>query len=443
MVLFLKMMNILYIRFKKMKKIFKKIGIKADTDFFKGVFVLASGTTIAQAIPILISPILTRIYTPEDFGVLSLYLSIISVCSIIAAGRYELAIVLPEKDEDGMSLLVLSILIVFCVSVLIVVVGFLSKNIIRGFFGDSRIFDWFYFIPLSTVLLGVFQACNSWLTRTKKFKQISVSKVGQATISSLAKLTFGIIHLKGIGLILGDVLGQITSVLIMGKEVFLNNRIIMQKISFNSLISMMKRYSDFPKYYLLSALLDSFTVSYPVFVISKIYGIETTGYYGLMTRTIAIPSIIIANSVSQVYFQRIVEIRNVKGNIKSFVNKAIKFLVSVAFPITLILFFWGPFLFSFVFGKKWLMSGEYARIFSFTFLIRFVTSPLSMIFAAVEKVKVGASWQIICFITTLLTLYIASNYNITTFLIIFAIHDIILYGFYLYLIINTAKNDGR
>jgi len=108
-----------------------------------------AGTSIAQAIPLAISPILTRIYTPKDFGVFALYISIASIISVVATGRYELAIMLPKKDDDAINLVVLSILIACCISI----VTFLGISIFNAeitlLLGNPAVSNWLYFIPLS------------------------------------------------------------------------------------------------------------------------------------------------------------------------------------------------------------------------------------------------------------------------------------------------------
>lgn len=407
------------------------------SEFLKNVFVLVSGNTVAQAIPILISPVLTRLYSPENFGVLSLYISVVSVITVIAAGRYELAIMLPEEDKEAINIVALCILIVIIVSFLTFILSFILGNAINNFFGSSKIIKWLPLLPVSIFFIGIYQVFNYWLTRKKRFKSSSTSKMAQSISGSAFKVSFGILGFKEFGLIVGEIIGSMLGFLVIITQ-SLKSKNVLSNISLSTIISKAKRYKDFPKYYLITALMDSITVAFPLFILSKSYGDEITGYYGLMLRTISIPSGIIAYSVSQVYFQKIVEMRIKKENIKAFLFKTIRNLSVLLLPIFLILLLAGPFLFSFVFGEKWIYAGEYARILSIAFYIRFIVSPLSMIFAAFERVRTGALWQIICFFTTITTLYFAASCDIKIFLVIFAIHDIILYGFYLYLIIKLS-----
>ena len=131
---------------------------KPKSEFSSNVLTLMTGTTIAQAIPIAISPILTRIYTPEDFGMFALYMSMATIISVIATGRYELAIILPEKDEDAINIMMLSIGITFLVSLITLLIIFIFNAQITLLFGNPNISQWLYFVPLTIVLTGVYQA---------------------------------------------------------------------------------------------------------------------------------------------------------------------------------------------------------------------------------------------------------------------------------------------
>ena len=112
---------------------------KPKSEFSRNVLTLMTGTTIAQAIPIAISTILTRIYTPEDFGIFALYMSIASMIAVVATGRYELAIMLPKKDEDAVSIVALSIIISFFVSFIALLIVSIFNTEIASLLGNPEI----------------------------------------------------------------------------------------------------------------------------------------------------------------------------------------------------------------------------------------------------------------------------------------------------------------
>ena len=181
--------------------------LKPKSEFSRNVLTLMTGTTIAQAIPIAISPILTRIYTPEDFGVFALYMSVASILSVIAAGRYELAIMLPKKDEDAINIVALSILISFFISFISFLVIFLFNAKITNLLGNSEISNWLYFIPITVLLTGMYRSFNYWSNRKKQYKRLATSKIIQSFTTSSTNLSMGFGGFGASGLILGGVLG--------------------------------------------------------------------------------------------------------------------------------------------------------------------------------------------------------------------------------------------
>ena len=164
---------------------------KPKSEFSRNVLTLMTGTTIAQAIPIAISPILTRIYTPEDFGVLALYISLVSIFSVIATLRYELAIMQPRQNDDAAALVVLSVVITSGISLFLLVGILVFNEKIQALFGNDEIGAWLFLCPVSVFLTGLYQALNYWNTRKKQYKKIASSKISQGVSASATQVGFG------------------------------------------------------------------------------------------------------------------------------------------------------------------------------------------------------------------------------------------------------------
>lgn len=179
-----------------------------------------TGTTIAQAIPIAISPILTRIYTPEDFA---LYMAIASILSVVATGRYEMAIMLPKKDEDAINIVALSIAISFFVSFIPFLIVFIFNTQITELLGNPEISNWLYFIPVTVLLTGIYQSFNYWSNRKKQYKRLATSRVIQSSAASATNLGMGFGGFGTSGLILGQILGQSVAATILGRVVWMED----------------------------------------------------------------------------------------------------------------------------------------------------------------------------------------------------------------------------
>jgi O-antigen/teichoic acid export membrane protein len=197
--------------------------LKPKSDFSRNVLTLMTGTTIAQAIPIAISPILTRIYSPEDFGIFALYMSIVSIIATMATGRYELAIMLPKKDEDTLNIMALSIIIVFFVSFLTFLIVFFFNAQITDFLGNTAISYWLYLVPISVLLTGVYQSLNYWFNRKKVYKTLAKNRIIQSSTTSITNLSLGFAGVGSSGLILSSVFGQGVVTALLSKFFFKNN----------------------------------------------------------------------------------------------------------------------------------------------------------------------------------------------------------------------------
>ena len=144
--------------------------LKPKSEFSRNVLTLMTGTTIAQAIPIAISPILTRIYTPGDFGVFALFLAIIGVFSVVASGRYELALMLPRKEEDAINIFSLGTIIIFLLTIFLFLFIFLFHQYLVDMSQNEEIGYWLYFMPLAFFLIGIFNLLSYYNNRQKNYK---------------------------------------------------------------------------------------------------------------------------------------------------------------------------------------------------------------------------------------------------------------------------------
>ena len=179
-----------------------------ESEFVRNVLTLMTGTTIAQAIPIAISPILTRIYTPDDFGIFALYMSIAGIISVIATGRYELAIMLPKDDKDAINIGVLSIIIAFFISLIVFLIVLIFNQEITNLLNNPKISNWLYFIPLSILLTGIFQSYNYWTNRKKGYKKLSITNITQTSTTAGSNIAMGFAKFGSSGLIIGTLIGQ-------------------------------------------------------------------------------------------------------------------------------------------------------------------------------------------------------------------------------------------
>lgn len=357
------------------------------SDFIKNVSTLLSGTAIAQAVPVLISPILSRLYTPDDFGVFALYMSIASVIGVLATGRYELAIMLPEKQKSAFNILALCLLLSLVTSVLtfILILFFIDPIIV--FFEEPKIKVWLYFIPIIVFFTGIYQTFNYWSTRNKMFKRNATSRISQSTIAGGTQLGYGFLNSGAGGLILGYILGIITAALVLGWNTIKNFAHIKKEISIQEIKDNAHKYRNFIRINTPHAFIDSLQDNGIVYLIMYFFSKQILGSYSFAYRILKAPVGLIGNAIYQVLYQKATETFNAGQNLKPMVKRILINLFVIGLPVFTILFIFTPEIFTFIFGAKWHEAGEFAQILVPWIFLNFLANPISFIAIVVNKQK--------------------------------------------------------
>ncbi|WP_339226790.1 oligosaccharide flippase family protein [Oceanobacillus sp. FSL K6-2867] len=397
-----------------------------SNEFNKNVLKLMTGATIAQAIPVAISPILTRLYTPEDFGVLTIFIALTAIFGSIVNARYELAIVLPEKEEDSINLVALSILIAIFISSLLLVAILLFKNSIILLLGNDQIGLWLYFVPLTVLFIGIFNSLNYLNTRLKMFGVIAKVKVVKSVSLAIVQLGLGFLKVGAGGLVSGQIVSHVFANGKLAKEVF-SNKALLSYIRIKDMVRLGKRYSSFPKYSMGAVLANNLSQHLISFFLPALYSISSVGFYGLVNRILGMPSTIIGNSVGQVFFQRASEEKLIHGNAKATFNSTLKKLLIISTPLFIIFFIAAEDLVAFVFGEDWREAGLYSSILAPLFMIRFINTPLSTITSIFEKNHVALIMQLSYLIVTIVLFLIAYYFRMSI------IHFLVMYSVVLFL----------
>lgn len=399
-------------------KIFENL---KKNEFIINLTPLFLGTSSAQVILLFTSPILTRIFSPENFGVFVIYQSILSILLVIASMRYELSIMLPKKDSDSLSLFFLSFFIVLILSLFLL----MSLIIILLIIEINNLEAFFYLVP-GLFLAGFYQILVNWNNRKSNFKIIAFANLVQTFFISFFQIIFGLLGFFSQGLIIGSLMGFLFSIFIfIRKKLFLLSNII-KKIKFNSIVQNGKDFREFPLFSLPGALINSISLQAPVFWVSTFFGQATTGFYGLALRVVYLPIVLLSAPVFQVTYKKISDLDNERPEeIRSYVfNKILAlFLFTIPFPILFI--FFSEEIFSFIFGYEWIKAGEYSKYLVFLAYIKFCASPAMAVFNLKRNIKSGALWQFFYFVSLcifLMILYLNSA-SMEIFLVAIVIHE--------------------
>ncbi len=306
--------------------------LKPKSEFSRNVLTLMTGTTIAQAIPIAISPILTRIYTPEDFGVFALFFALTMIFGSIVNGRYELAIMLPSEDEDAINIAALGIIIAAVISiVLFILILFFNQEII-GLLNNKDIYNWLYLLPISVFLIGLFNVLNYFNTRMKYYKDLSKALIYKSLVITVIQLSVGFIYQGATGLISGLIISNFFGNMKLSKNIIQNKKLI-ASLSIIKMKTLAKRYINFPKFSMWSALASTSSQHLTSILISSFFTIATLGFYSLSEKVLGVPSALIGRSIGQVFFQQATKEKIETGAVAKTFKLTFKKLFILSLPI--------------------------------------------------------------------------------------------------------------
>ena len=392
-------------------------------EFAKNAITLTLGTSIAQAFNVVFYPILSRIFYPAEFGLFATLSSITTILAVLASGKYEKSVLITESKSDAANIIGLVLLLSFSM----ILVSFLLLRLFSGqleiWFNEPSLTKWLFVCPISAYAIIIFNCYNEWCVRNKYFVALSMNKIINSSSISLSKILFGFVKLFSNGLVIGDLLGRIISAGGCIIRALKEDKTEFVQFSLKRMRYLAKQYIEFPKIYLPSELVNSISLSLPIFFIGAYFSSTEVGYYAMAINIIYLPVSVIALAIKDVFRQRANEVYIKTGNCVDIYKNLLKILIVSGVIGSSVLFFVLPDIFSFVLGKPWRVSGEYSQILLPMIAAEFISAPLNGVFIIANKIKVILYWQIFFFFITCLSLLIGALifHEIKTCLICYSI----------------------
>lgn len=327
--------------------------------YLKDSGILISGNLWGQVISTLIYFVLTRIYSPDDFGVFNVFYSYIEVLIIISTCKYELSIVMAQDDKETAAIKKLSLRLNSIISVLLLIM--ITFMMLMGWMpGKMSQLGWIsLMIPFMVFFSGTSRVYAALFNRYKKFSPIAGSSMVNASVGALLKWLFGWMKLFQIGLPLGTLLGQMASNL---NYVFRLKKIPLPSATMKDALSAGKKYKNFPLFTMPKDLINSFSYNLPFLWLANYFPDHIVGLYALALTFTFRPINILNTAFEKVLYVRIMEkVRN-RESIRRSILQFIFYLNVVALPVALVVFFWANPLFAFFFGDRWEGCGDFVRL---------------------------------------------------------------------------------
>ncbi|WP_276946852.1 lipopolysaccharide biosynthesis protein [Haematobacter massiliensis] len=348
---------------------------------FRGMSILAIGGMAARVIGFASYPIVTRLYSSHDFGIAALMLAFTGMIAPLLTLRYGTPIAQQRSDGAAMNLFVLSLTCALTIIAVVTLVLFFWGERLFARMSMEDLAPWWWLVPVGLIASVTYEMLLSWGVRRRNYRVISQSQISQSITSSLAKIGFGLAAAGPIGLLLGGVLASAGGSGRMLRAFLPDFRKSFRMVSWRRMRYFAWRFRSFPIYRLPSHFLLAFAMQAPLIFSASLYDPATTGQFGLAMQVMALPIVIISQTLGNAYYGEIAKLgRRQAGRIFDLSKIIQKRLFLVGILPTLVVTFWGPSLFSLVFGANWAQAGYFASWLALYMLFQVTSTPLMQVF---------------------------------------------------------------
>ncbi|WP_019143184.1 oligosaccharide flippase family protein [Noviherbaspirillum massiliense] len=360
--------------------------------FVRGVSVLVAGTTSGHLLTILAAPVLTRLYQPDDLGLLAVFTALVGIVSNVASLRYQAAIPLPDNDEEADALLALSLLAVVLISGISAIPVLAFPGQIAHLLNTPHLADFLLLLPLGIFFIGIYNVFHIWAIRTKAFTPVAKTRFSQSATTAVIQLagsTFGPAALL-VGQITGYAVGSASYVF----RVIHARWPYLKRVKLSSILAVAVRYKQFPLFSTWSSLFNTIGAELPSILFAVLFGPAVAGIYALANRVLAVPMQLLGQAIADVFFSGAAEASR-QGRLESLIAAIHSRLAHFAMPPILVLLLGGPDIFAQVFGPEWEEAGVFAQWLAPWLYFAFITSTLSSLFVVLDKLGTLLVFEIV------------------------------------------------
>jgi len=401
----------------------------AKRSFIRSISVLVGGTAAGQAITALAMPALSRLYQPADFGTLAVFMGIVTTVSVAACLRYDIAIAVPESDEDGLALLALSLIsatLISLLSALAIAVGF---DYLAEWLDAEHLHAGKWLIPVGIFSAAAWSALQNWHIRKHNFPLMARARISQAlamvsTQSASALASFG-----PVGLVAGPPVGFVVSGAWFLKRALEDLLDWLKRGQITDLRRVAREFRRFPAYSTWEALFNQAAIHLPIILIAASTTVAEAGYLMLAMYVLQAPLGLLGSAIGQVYLSRAPQAHR-EGNLAEFTNEVLRNLVKAGTGPILAIGVLSPVLFPLVFGADWERAGWLVAWMTPWFLLQFLASPISMALHVVGAQRAAMGLQFFSLSIRLGMTWIATTWMDGLVAEVYAVSGAIVYGSY-------------
>jgi O-antigen/teichoic acid export membrane protein len=343
----------------------------------RGMAMLAAGSGLGRLVGILVIPLLTRLYTPEDFGVLSVFVALVTIIAPLVTLRYVLALPLSRYDAVALNLLVLSAVLLLVLTGLVTLLLAAWAEPLLTLVSMQVLVPWWWLIPVAVLGTAAYEMLTMWATRRRAYKVMARTQVTQSLGGALVKLGLGVAGMQPLGLLLGQVVAQAGAIGQFLRSFAADFRAGWPRVSLRLMRQVAWRHRAFPAWRVPSQFLLMASMQAPVLFMATMFDAGTTGQFGLALMALTIPVTVIGQSAGNALYGEAANlIKTDRPRVLSIATSVQRRLLLLALPPALVLFFYGELIFALLFGEEWRMAGRFASVLAVAIMFQFTSAPL-------------------------------------------------------------------
>ena len=358
----------------------------------RGIASIVTGSVAGQALVLLAYPLLTRIYDPADFGLLTVFTSLVSILALASTGALEAAVPLPADDRDAAAVAWSGLLFVAAAAVVIAAVGLIAAEPLAALLGVPRLAGYWYLVPLTVLAVGTYMVLSEWMVRDRSYGALGRRNLLQGVGQVATQLGLGVLGARPVGLLLGLGAGRLAA---LGGLLSRGGLLRQPLPRLAGLRAAVHRFRRFPLLAMPSGVINAAGLEVPLLLVAALYGDARAGLLGLAVRVIAGPAQVVGQAVHQVFAgESSAAIRESRGALGRSVRTSVRRLLLLGAVPAAVLLVAGPVLFGLVFGAGWTEAGEYARLMALAYLAQFAVMPVSATLFLLERQGQELAWVV-------------------------------------------------
>lgn len=358
--------------------------------FVKNISIVMAGTGVAQGIGFATTPIISRLFSPADFGALGSFNAVLSVVAAFVTLQYSQALMLPERDEDAANVFVASLMSACIVSLASLLLAYVFSDWLLGLLKAPLRSTWLlWLLPLGIFFAGMNQSLQAWCIRRKAFTKTAASQVVRTGSASVLQIASGLLGYGGTGLIASSTAGcGMASAGLLRQVLAVDKALLKRAFDWRRVGRQAGEYRDFPIYSATQHTMNAMSQGLPILLLAHFYGLAVSGAYAFGLRLLHVPMGFVLTALRQVLFQKACEMHNQGQYLSILFLKTTAGLVVASLLPGVVLFVWAPDIFSRVFGGEWREAGIYARWLTLWLSVAFCNVPANL-FARILRQQKG------------------------------------------------------